>query len=289
MRDLMRPKRDVGRSRNRSGPAPSERRAPSFGKGASSRRFRNSKRYGRKKRGWFWRWLWRLVLLICFISAVPMIILRYYDPPTSSFIELNKMHHNTNIKHQWLDMEDISLYFPNAVIASEDQQFPNHFGFDIKQIKLVLEERKKGQTRGASTITQPNHQESFSVAGPQLRSQGHRGVVGRVDGANSAQEKNPRTVHKLRSIRQIRVWYRSSESALLRNPSQPTQSKAIRTDRRQPTNTVTLQPGQTVGLPQRACRLYPGSNAKNRGAQNGRRIVGRSLKCDTRRYEQTIP
>ena len=83
-----------------------------------------------------------------------MVVLRYYDPPTSSFIELNKRNNNTNIKHQWLPIEEVSLYFPNAVIASEDQQFPNHFGFDLKQIKLVLEERKNGQSRGASTISQ---------------------------------------------------------------------------------------------------------------------------------------
>ncbi len=80
-----------------------------------------------------------------------MVLLRFYDPPTSSFIELNKMRNNPNIKHEWLDLDDISLYFPNAVIASEDQQFPNHFGFDIKQIKQVLAE---GEKRGASTITQ---------------------------------------------------------------------------------------------------------------------------------------
>jgi monofunctional biosynthetic peptidoglycan transglycosylase len=111
----------------------------------------------KKKRKLFW--LWRLILwsifLVCFLSATPMVLLRFYDPPTSSFIELNKRNNNKNIKHQWLAMEDISLYFPNAVIASEDQQFPTHFGFDIKQIKLVLEERKKsGGSRGASTITQ---------------------------------------------------------------------------------------------------------------------------------------
>lgn len=83
-----------------------------------------------------------------------MIALRYFNPPTSSFIELNKMSHNTNIKHQWVEFDQVSLYFPNAVIASEDQQFPNHFGFDLKQIKLVLKERKNGQSRGASTISQ---------------------------------------------------------------------------------------------------------------------------------------
>lgn len=102
------------------------------------------------------RWLFKLVILLCLLSAAPMIYLRYVDPPTSSFIELNKRHNNADIKHQWRDIENISLYFPNAVIASEDQQFPSHFGFDIKQIKLVLREREKGKgySRGASTLTQ---------------------------------------------------------------------------------------------------------------------------------------
>lgn len=100
------------------------------------------------------KWSFRLFLLVCILSALPMVILRYYDPPTSSFIELNKRNKNTNIKHQWVPLEEVSLYFPNAVIASEDQQFPHHFGFDLKQIKLVLEERKHGLSRGASTISQ---------------------------------------------------------------------------------------------------------------------------------------
>jgi len=111
----------------------------------------------RKKRGFFrtlFRWTFRLLLCLCVLSALPMVALRYYDPPTSSFIELNKLNKNTNIKHQWVDFDEVSLYFPNAVIAAEDQQFPNHYGFDIKQIKLVLEDRKNGISRGASTISQ---------------------------------------------------------------------------------------------------------------------------------------
>ena len=106
----------------------------------------------KKKKGVFY-WLLRFFLLICLLSALPMLALRFIDPPTSNFIELNKRSGNTNIKQQWVDIEDVSLYFPNAVLASEDQQFPNHFGFDIKQIKLVLK-NKNGITRGASTISQ---------------------------------------------------------------------------------------------------------------------------------------
>ena len=110
----------------------------------------------RKKRGFFrlvLRWIFRAIILICFLSALPMIALLVINPPTSNFIELNKRNNNTNIKQVWVDMEDVSLYFPNAVLASEDQKFPNHFGFDIKQIKLALND-KNGISRGASTITQ---------------------------------------------------------------------------------------------------------------------------------------
>ncbi|MEM7358023.1 MAG: monofunctional biosynthetic peptidoglycan transglycosylase [Pseudomonadota bacterium] len=109
---------------------------------------------GKKKKRGFTRWLFRLVLFVCIISALPMIALRYYDPPTSMFIELNKQSNNKDIKHEWRDIEDISAYFPVAVIASEDQAFPTHFGFDLKQIQLVLEDRKNGLSRGASTISQ---------------------------------------------------------------------------------------------------------------------------------------
>lgn len=103
---------------------------------------------------WYWRWFLKMSLWVITISALPMLMLRYADPPTSSFIELNKLKHNTNIQHQWRDIEDVSLYFPNAVLASEDQQFPYHWGFDLDQIMLVLEESDKGYSRGASTITQ---------------------------------------------------------------------------------------------------------------------------------------
>jgi monofunctional biosynthetic peptidoglycan transglycosylase len=120
-----------------------------------------------KKKG-FKVWLFRSVLFVCIISALPMVALRFINPPTSAFIELNKLNNNRNIKHQWRDLEDISAYFPVAVIASEDQQFPQHFGFDIKQIKLVLEDREDGLSRGASTISQQTIKNLFLWPGRSL-------------------------------------------------------------------------------------------------------------------------
>ena len=59
------------------------------------------------------------------------------------------------IKYHWVSYDDISKYMPIAIVAAEDQNFPNHFGFDFKQIEKALKENKRGKrVRGASTITQ---------------------------------------------------------------------------------------------------------------------------------------
>ena len=148
MTDLIRPHRNRGRggARQRVASAKESKRR-------RSSRGRRS-RHHRKKRVGLFGWLFRLILLICFISALPMAVLRFVDPPTSMFIELNKARNNTDIKREWLDLDNISAYFPVAVIASEDQQFPTHFGFDLKQIQLVLENSEDGFERGASTLSQ---------------------------------------------------------------------------------------------------------------------------------------
>lgn len=55
-----------------------------------------------------------------------------------------------------VDLEDISPNAGLAVMAAEDQLFPDHNGFDIKSIKKALSynKRKPGRVRGASTISQ---------------------------------------------------------------------------------------------------------------------------------------
>jgi monofunctional biosynthetic peptidoglycan transglycosylase len=59
------------------------------------------------------------------------------------------------IAYHWVSYEEISKHMIVAVIASEDQNFPFHFGFDFKQIEKAIEESQRGgRLRGASTITQ---------------------------------------------------------------------------------------------------------------------------------------
>lgn len=56
----------------------------------------------------------------------------------------------------WVGMDDISPWAALAVIAAEDQRFPDHWGLDFGAIEKALShnERHENRIRGASTISQ---------------------------------------------------------------------------------------------------------------------------------------
>jgi monofunctional glycosyltransferase len=60
------------------------------------------------------------------------------------------------MKRDYVGRNSISPNAKLAVIAGEDQLFPDHSGFDWKSIKKAMKynERKPGRIRGASTISQ---------------------------------------------------------------------------------------------------------------------------------------
>lgn len=66
------------------------------------------------------------------------------------------------MKHHWVPLEDMSKYMPVAVIASEDQRFMMHHGFDFDAIQQAAKRnRKGGKTYGASTISQQTAKNVF--------------------------------------------------------------------------------------------------------------------------------
>ena len=67
------------------------------------------------------------------------------------------------LRHHWVGMdEEMSLYMPVAVMASEDQRFLEHHGFDFVEIDKALEERRTGKRiRGGSTISQQTAKNVF--------------------------------------------------------------------------------------------------------------------------------
>jgi monofunctional biosynthetic peptidoglycan transglycosylase len=101
-----------------------------------------------------------------------VLVLRWLDPPTSSFMLGDRLHawldaeSGYRFQHRWTDWNGISDNAKLAVIASEDQRFADHFGFDFVEIGNALADRGHGEAlRGASTITQQTAKNLFLWSG----------------------------------------------------------------------------------------------------------------------------
>ncbi|WP_084154647.1 monofunctional biosynthetic peptidoglycan transglycosylase [Polycyclovorans algicola] len=100
------------------------------------------------------------LLAAVLLTIVPVLVLRFVPAWTSSFMVGYQVDRLANpdlaaLQHRWVPWEEIAPVAGLAVIAAEDQRFPDHFGLDLVAINKALEHnREGGRTRGASTISQ---------------------------------------------------------------------------------------------------------------------------------------
>jgi monofunctional biosynthetic peptidoglycan transglycosylase len=104
------------------------------------------------KRKWL-RYLLIAILSVIVLTVVLVLPLRWLNPLTTSFIISGSGDASPWIHQRWTRLDDIAPMMQMAVIASEDQKFPNHYGFDFEQLRQVLL-ASGGPSRGASTISQ---------------------------------------------------------------------------------------------------------------------------------------
>ena len=95
------------------------------------------------------------------LSAGAVLLFRWVDPPTSAFMVRERLvaprtgAKAYTIRYRWVDWAQTSPHIRVAVVAAEDQNFPAHYGFDLKAIDDALADRERGRrVRGASTISQ---------------------------------------------------------------------------------------------------------------------------------------
>jgi monofunctional biosynthetic peptidoglycan transglycosylase len=104
----------------------------------------------------FWQKI-KIIFLVLFLAQlVYIILLKWVDPPITA-IQLGNWISGYGMSRDYIPMEKISPHARLAVIAAEDQLFPDHNGFDWKSIEKAMEynQRKPGRTiRGGSTISQ---------------------------------------------------------------------------------------------------------------------------------------
>lgn len=132
------------------------------------------------------RWLWRLPLLFVAITSLQVLVLRFIDPPFSAFMVARQLEAwgegdwDFRLAYDWRDLDEISRSVPLAMVASEDQNFATHHGFDLEAIEKARAHNERAQARarqrnqpvrrlrGASTISQQTAKNLFLWKGQGL-------------------------------------------------------------------------------------------------------------------------
>lgn len=115
--------------------------------------------------------LLRTVLITLFaclaFSILLVLMLRWINPPYSALMLERQLSatlagQSYNSQRTWATWSTLPDNLKIAVIAAEDQQFPNHHGFDIAAIRAALSHNKNSESiRGASTISQQVAKNTF--------------------------------------------------------------------------------------------------------------------------------
>ncbi|WP_019589566.1 MULTISPECIES: monofunctional biosynthetic peptidoglycan transglycosylase [unclassified Thioalkalivibrio] len=110
--------------------------------------------------------LWLLVALLGLVLAAVVAVLLYFarvDPPYGmAMVTATDRATASRYRPQWRSLEELPDAVLLAVIASEDQRFPRHRGFDWSSVRQALTDHARGgRLRGASTITQQTAKNLF--------------------------------------------------------------------------------------------------------------------------------
>jgi monofunctional biosynthetic peptidoglycan transglycosylase len=100
--------------------------------------------------------VFREVFFIAYISSTLYLLLGIIFNPLITLTQVGSLLQGRGLSRDYVSYDDLGSNIKLAVIASEDQQFPDHDGFDIKAIKLAMKYNKRhpNKVRGASTISQ---------------------------------------------------------------------------------------------------------------------------------------
>ena len=110
--------------------------------------------------------LFNILLVLLLLPVMLVGIVKYVDPPIWGW-KISRMisppeGFSEESQNEWVPLSDISKHIQLAVIATEDQKFPTHYGVDFDSLfKVISESGENGPSRGASTITQQTAKNVF--------------------------------------------------------------------------------------------------------------------------------
>ncbi len=109
------------------------------------------------------------VAVVSFVASTVLAVLafRFVPVPGTPLMIIRAAQHigrgeSPAFSHKWVPLERMSKYLPVAVMASEDQKFLRHHGFDFGEIENAAADKIRGKrSRGASTISQQTAKNVF--------------------------------------------------------------------------------------------------------------------------------
>lgn len=117
------------------------------------------------------KWVRRIILFLFLFSLFQVVLFKFvpvYYTPLMVWNNMGQLFSGDEVvcRHTWVPLDEISRYLPLAVVASEDNLFLDHSGFDFNQIEKAMDEAEKGKRqRGASTISQQTAKNVFLWSG----------------------------------------------------------------------------------------------------------------------------
>ncbi len=113
------------------------------------------------------RWLQGLVIFFFVSTIASVVAYRWLPVPVTPLMIIRCAQQvgrgeQIRLRHHWVTLDEMSKYMPVAVMASEDQRFLEHHGFDFDAINEAVKERQAGKRiRGGSTISQQTAKNVF--------------------------------------------------------------------------------------------------------------------------------
>ncbi len=99
---------------------------------------------------WALRWGLRIFGATTAVSLLLVVLFSVVNPPTTLFMASESWRLG-GVEYDWVDLEDANPIMARAVVAAEDANFCDHWGFDLVAIRAALD---AGSNRGASTVSQ---------------------------------------------------------------------------------------------------------------------------------------
>ena len=114
--------------------------------------------------------------VICagFVLVITLILLfAVVNPPTTIYM-FQEVRRLGGVDHEWVSIEEIAPVMARSVVAAEDANFCQHWGFDLKAIKVSI---AAGGHTGASTISQQTVKNVFLWHGRNFTRKGMEALM----------------------------------------------------------------------------------------------------------------